>query len=80
MTKKSTFRIQKIKRSTKKMRYLMAMIVVVLLVCLFFCSLANISEHGFLALLFAALSGYALYKIFKPRPKSSASRKSRDNN
>lgn len=48
------------------MKLFFAACTVIVLIVLFFFCLLNISDYGSLGLIIGGLSGYGLYKIFKP--------------
>jgi len=62
------------------MRFLFTQIVIVILVCIFFAALSNLTELGLTGWIMAGASGYSLYKIyigihngFKPGGRKAAS-------
>ena len=47
------------------MRFLFIQVIIVILVCIFFSALSNLTELGVLGWIVAGSSGHALYKIYK---------------
>ena len=47
------------------MRFLFTQIVIVILVCVFFSALSNLTELGIVGWLAVISSGYALYRIYR---------------
>ena len=49
----------------EKMRFLFTQILIVILVCIFFTALSDLSELGITGWLITGASGYVLYRIYK---------------
>ncbi|MDR2568976.1 MAG: hypothetical protein LBD23_01595 [Oscillospiraceae bacterium] len=47
------------------MRFLIAQIIIVILVCIFVAALSNLTELGLVGWILAGSTGHALFKIFK---------------
>jgi len=59
------------------MRFLVIQMIIVVLICIFFVALANLTELGFLGWILAASTGHGLYKIYKHLHKSIRSSSSK---
>jgi len=55
------------------MRFLVIQMIIVILVCIFIATLANLTEMGIVGWIIAGSSGHALYKIYKHMYYSSKS-------
>jgi len=47
------------------MKFLMIQIIIVVLVCIFFAALSNLSELGVAGWIIAASTGHALYRVYR---------------
>ncbi|MCL2426055.1 MAG: hypothetical protein FWD05_06930 [Oscillospiraceae bacterium] len=47
------------------MRFLVIQIIIVILICIFFAALSNLTELGILGWVLAASTGHGLYRIYK---------------
>jgi len=47
------------------MKFLAIQIIIVVLICIFFATLANLTELGILGWILAASTGHGLYRIYK---------------
>jgi len=55
------------------MKFLISQIIIVILICLFFAALSNLTELGAVGWIIAASTGHALYRIYKSVHRSMKS-------